>query len=83
MSEVTSSAYLTHYVKERGHCMPSYAGFFFCEKPELVDLLFKYAEHLGVEKYEELDGITVRWLLKGSWYSTEQIERMMGLPIFI
>jgi len=81
MSNITSSAEFTHFIKERGGYI-SHSIFSFCEKPDLLDKLFYYAEHLGVTKYKEIDGKELQWFLHGYWYSTEQINRMMNIKAF-
>lgn len=79
---ITSSAHISYY-KDRGpRAIPEFAFTSYCEKSELVDKLFEYRKVLGVTQYQEEDGTTIRWFFNGTWYSTEQIERMMRLKTF-
>lgn len=48
---------------------------------QLAEKLRYYHSIIGVIAYEETD-ISVMWNLNSQWYSTDQIERMIKLPIF-
>lgn len=49
--------------------------------PPLIDLLFQYREILGVMAIRKVNSI-ITWELNNSWYSSEEIDRMLKLKIF-
>lgn len=52
---------------------------------ELFSKLKDYHTRIGVMGYQEWsydDPYHVRWLFNNQWYSSEEIERMVKLPMF-
>jgi hypothetical protein len=49
---------------------------------DLLDLLFEYCKILGVTSYVAEDD-NIKWLLHNNWYSSDEIERMIKIKVFI
>lgn len=77
---ILSCATLTSYIREGNRV--SYTMRSCNEKNELINLMFKYHELYGVDSYEE-DENGIEWCINGHWYTTEEINRMSKLKVFL
>lgn len=77
---IISCASITAWVRDKNRV--SYTMHSVNEKYELINLMFKYHELYGVDSYEE-DDDGIEWGINGHWYTTEELDRMAKLKVFL